>query len=65
MTRVCRECDEPTPEPIPVALEHVGSTAGRVVYLCPLCRQGLGLVPLYEHPEGTDGSVRYEEENST
>ncbi|MFE0133807.1 hypothetical protein ACFWY6_19905 [Streptomyces sp. NPDC059037] len=62
MTKVCRECDEPTAEPIAVALEHVASTAGRVVYLCPVCRFVLGLLPLDQHPKGSDGRVRYEEE---
>lgn len=61
MIKVCRECDQDTDEPIPVALEHVASGGGRVVYLCPPCLSDLGIVPLYEHPAGTDGSVRYVE----
>ncbi|MFE0132047.1 hypothetical protein ACFWY6_10790 [Streptomyces sp. NPDC059037] len=62
MTKICRECDEPTDEPIAVALEHTASCGGRVVYLCPLCRSVLGVVPLDQHPAGTGGRVRYEEE---
>lgn len=60
--KVCRECDEPTTEPIPVALEHVASAGGRVVYLCPRCRFALGGVPLHEHPKGSHGRLRYEKE---
>ncbi|TGB13292.1 hypothetical protein [Streptomyces sp. MZ04] len=62
MTKTCRECGEDTDEPIAVALEHVASTGGRVVYLCQLCRFVLGIVPLDQHPAGSDGRVRYEEE---
>ncbi|MGB8939381.1 MAG: hypothetical protein WCD21_03935 [Streptomyces sp.] len=50
-------CDEPTVEPIPVALEHVASAGGRVVHLC---RFTLGIMPLSEHPEGSGGRLRYE-----
>lgn len=60
MSRTCRECDEDTEEPIAVALEHVASTGGRVVYLCPLCRFALGAVPLSDHPKGSLGYVLYE-----
>ncbi|WP_282796623.1 hypothetical protein [Streptomyces sp. CC224B] len=60
MIRICRECDEETGEPIAVALEHTASCGGRVIYLCPPCRFVLGVVPLAEHPEGSDGRVRFE-----
>lgn len=58
---ICRECDEPTDEPIAVALEHTMSCGGRVVYLCPPCRLLLGLLPLEQHPEGSLGHALYEE----
>ncbi|MER5254383.1 hypothetical protein [Streptomyces sp. NPDC002855] len=60
MTKTCRECNEDTDEPVPVALEHVASGAGRVVYLCPLCRYALGLVPLDQHPRDSYGFPLYE-----
>ncbi|MET8683335.1 hypothetical protein ABZV77_03895 [Streptomyces sp. NPDC004732] len=59
MIKTCRECGEDTDEPIPVALEHVASTAGRLVYLCPVCTADLGILPLSQHPEGTGGHLVY------
>lgn len=55
MTRTCRECGEDTDEPIAVALEHTNSLGGHVVYLCPLCRFVLELLPLDQHPAGSLG----------
>ncbi|GAA1925453.1 hypothetical protein GCM10009837_58490 [Streptomyces durmitorensis] len=60
MTKTCRECGEDTDEPVAVALEHVASLGGHVVYLCPVCRFALGLLPLDQHPEGSHGFPRYE-----
>ncbi|MFE0101127.1 hypothetical protein [Streptomyces sp. NPDC059009] len=57
---VCRKCGQETEAPIAVALEHVASGAGRVVYLCEFCRDLLGLVPLDQHPKGSWGFPLYE-----
>lgn len=57
----CRECGKETDAPVAVALEHVASTGGHVVLLCPLCRFALGLIPLADHPAGSLGFPRYED----
>ncbi|WP_268257307.1 hypothetical protein [Streptomyces longispororuber] len=38
MIQICRECDQETCEPVPVALEHVANSGGRVLHLCLPCR---------------------------
>ncbi|WP_409062046.1 hypothetical protein [Streptomyces sp. SYP-A7185] len=60
MTKICRECDEPTIEPIPVGLEPTLSCGGRVIYLCPPCLLDLGIVPLSQQPKGSLGYVPIE-----
>ncbi|MGW6274871.1 hypothetical protein [Streptomyces sp. NPDC055060] len=49
-----------TDEPTAVALEHTNSCGGRVVHLCPPCRAEQGLIPLDQHPEGSDGFPLHE-----
>lgn len=61
MTELCRECGKPTDEPVAVALDHVASTGGHTIYVCPVCRYALGLVPLDQHPAGSLGFPRYED----
>ncbi|MCK8676661.1 hypothetical protein [Streptomyces lichenis] len=60
MTQVCTWCAEPTDEPVSVAVEHVASGPGRVVYACPDCRRRHRLLPLDQHPADSWGEVRYE-----
>ncbi|MGW5735133.1 hypothetical protein [Streptomyces sp. NPDC055261] len=60
MTKTCRVCDMDTDEPTAVALEHTNSCGGRVVHLCPPCRAEQGLIPLDQHPEGSDGFPLHE-----
>ncbi|MFI0768108.1 hypothetical protein ACH4TQ_24985 [Streptomyces sp. NPDC021218] len=33
--QLCYRCQLPTDEPVPVAIAHSGSVAGRTVYACP------------------------------
>ncbi|WP_372346680.1 hypothetical protein [Streptomyces sp. KL116D] len=54
-TQTCRECHRSTSEPVAVALEHVASGPGHIVYLCAVCQFALGLVPLDEHPADSLG----------
>ncbi|MEV8321427.1 hypothetical protein AB0Q95_45535 [Streptomyces sp. NPDC059900] len=61
MIRTCRECLQDTAEAIPVGLEPTISCGGRVIYLCPPCRSGLGVVPLSQHPAGSLGRLLFEE----
>ncbi|WP_406502839.1 hypothetical protein [Streptomyces sp. NBC_00212] len=60
MSETCRECGQSTPQPIAAALEHVNSCGGHVVYLCPAYRLVLRLLPLNQHPKGSDGRPLYE-----
>ncbi|MEU6989076.1 hypothetical protein ABZ953_00235 [Streptomyces sp. NPDC046465] len=50
VTRACRECGEVVDDAVAVALEHVASTARRVVFLCPLCTADLKIMRLTDPP---------------
>ncbi|MFI6876297.1 hypothetical protein ACIBL6_22985 [Streptomyces sp. NPDC050400] len=62
-TQTCRECRRATSEPVAVALEHVASGPGHILYLCPVCQFALGLVPLDEHPADSLGFPLYVDGN--
>ncbi|MEU9793846.1 hypothetical protein AB0E27_24995 [Streptomyces sparsogenes] len=33
--QICARCDNPTSEPVTIALEHSASAGGRTIYACP------------------------------
>ncbi|MFB1046758.1 hypothetical protein [Streptomyces chrestomyceticus] len=59
MNETCRWCKGSTAEPVDVGIEHVASAGGRTVYACPACVKRHGIIPFAEHPEGSDGRLRF------
>lgn len=55
----CYCCRQSTLDAVVVGFIEVGSGAAPSIYACSACVRAYRLLPLDEHPPGTDGRPRY------
>lgn len=58
MTGRCAWCETTAPPLTAVGFIEQGTSAGVLIHACNGCRDARRLVPLKEHPDGTDGQPR-------